>query len=52
MQFSSSLQRFCCQEHLDDKHLSRFLEAEAVVDPTIQDESGNPVDGAASGVPQ
>ncbi|GLT72769.1 hypothetical protein SLA2020_446730 [Shorea laevis] len=44
--------RACLSEHLDDKHLSRFLEAEAVVDPTIQDESRNPVDGAASGVHQ
>jgi len=43
--------RACLSEHLDDKHLSRFLESEAVVDPTIQDEPGNPVDGAGSGVP-
>lgn len=43
---------FFCQEHLDDKHLSRFLEAETVVDATIKDIFGNPVDGATAGVPQ
>ncbi|KAB1199279.1 hypothetical protein CJ030_MR0G025474 [Morella rubra] len=41
--------RACLSEHLDDKHLSRFLEAEVVVDPAIQDDSGNPVDGASVG---
>ncbi|KAG2665983.1 hypothetical protein I3760_15G033800 [Carya illinoinensis] len=44
--------RACLSEHLDDKHLSRFLEAETVVDAAIKDDSGSPVDGAATGVPQ
>ncbi|OAY26891.1 uncharacterized protein At4g33100 [Manihot esculenta] len=39
--------RACLSEHLDDKHLSRFLEAEI-----IPADLGNPVDGAAAGVPQ
>ncbi|XP_035546418.1 uncharacterized protein At4g33100 isoform X3 [Juglans regia] len=44
--------RACLSEHLDDKHLSRFLEAETVVDAAIKDDSGNPVDGAATRVAQ
>ncbi|XP_040997341.1 uncharacterized protein At4g33100 isoform X3 [Juglans microcarpa x Juglans regia] len=44
--------RACLSEHLDDKHLSRFLEAETVVNAAIKDDSGNPVDDAATRVPQ
>ncbi len=35
---------FLFQEHLDDKHLSRFLEADT---PIIQDESQNKVNAAS-----
>ncbi|GMY28910.1 hypothetical protein FCV25MIE_24152 [Fagus crenata] len=35
--------RACLSEHLDDKHLSRFLEADT---PIIQDESQNKVNAA------
>ncbi|CAK7352872.1 unnamed protein product [Dovyalis caffra] len=38
---------FIFSEHLDDKHLSRFLEAEI-----IPSDLGKPVDGVATGVSQ
>lgn len=40
------------QEHLDDKHLSRFLEAEGSVDSVPLSDLRNPVDGAPTGVSQ
>ncbi|KAF8401042.1 hypothetical protein HHK36_014345 [Tetracentron sinense] len=36
--------RACLSQHLEDKHLSRFLEAEAL----YQVDSGSPVDGGVS----
>ncbi|XVE70866.1 hypothetical protein DITRI_Ditri10aG0105100 [Diplodiscus trichospermus] len=39
--------RACLSEHLDDKQLSRFLEAEAAVGSIFQEDSGNPVDNNA-----
>ncbi|KAK9273168.1 hypothetical protein L1049_017975 [Liquidambar formosana] len=44
--------RACLSQHLKDKHLSRFLEAEGIVDSTDQADSGRPVNGAAVGVSQ
>ncbi|XP_028807034.1 uncharacterized protein At4g33100 isoform X2 [Neltuma alba] len=41
--------RACLSRHLEDKHLSRFLEAEGVVSSTAQDDLG---EGAASGASQ
>lgn len=38
------------QEHLDDKHLSRFLQAEGGVDLVSPADLRNPVDGSATGV--
>ncbi|XP_044471826.1 uncharacterized protein At4g33100 [Mangifera indica] len=38
--------RACLSEHLDDKHLSRFLEAEVIVNSVTEDVK-NPVDGVA-----
>ncbi|CAA3001721.1 uncharacterized protein At4g33100 [Olea europaea var. sylvestris] len=34
--------RECLSQHLDDKHLSRFLEAEGIIDFTNQAEYKNP----------
>ncbi|XP_021277716.1 uncharacterized protein At4g33100 [Herrania umbratica] len=39
--------RACLSEHLDDKHLSRFLEAEGPVGYVFQEDSGNPVENTA-----
>ncbi|KAJ4709016.1 Mitochondrial distribution/morphology family 35/apoptosis protein [Melia azedarach] len=44
--------RACLSEHLDDKHLSRFLEAEGSVDSVPLSDLRNPVDGAPTGVSQ
>ncbi|KAL9445038.1 hypothetical protein AB3S75_018105 [Citrus x aurantiifolia] len=42
--------RACLSEHLDDKHLSRFLQAEGGVDLVSPADLRNPVDGSATGV--
>ncbi|KAK9273790.1 hypothetical protein L1049_018600 [Liquidambar formosana] len=44
--------RACLSQHLKDKHLIRFLEAEGIVDSTNQADSGRTIDGAAAGVSQ
>ncbi|XP_022754695.1 uncharacterized protein At4g33100 [Durio zibethinus] len=39
--------RSCLSEHLDDKHLSRFLQAEGALGSIFQEDSGNPVENTA-----
>ncbi|KAB2072531.1 hypothetical protein ERO13_A07G021200v2 [Gossypium hirsutum] len=39
--------RDCLSEHLDDKHLSRFLEAEAAFGFVFQEGKENPVENSA-----
>ncbi|KAI9106629.1 hypothetical protein K1719_022157 [Acacia pycnantha] len=35
--------RACLSQHLEDKHLSRFLEAEGVVSSTVHDDLGEEI---------
>ncbi|KAJ7966389.1 Mitochondrial distribution/morphology family 35/apoptosis [Quillaja saponaria] len=44
--------RACLSEHLEDKHLSRFLEAEGLVGSINQDKLENPADIADTGASQ
>ncbi|TXG61854.1 hypothetical protein EZV62_013217 [Acer yangbiense] len=44
--------RACLSEHLDDKHLSRFLEAQGIMDSVTQPNLRHPVSDNASGVSQ
>lgn len=44
--------RACLSANLNDKHLSKYLEAEGVTDSTRQADFRNPVDGAGTNLPQ
>ncbi|KAK2644945.1 hypothetical protein Ddye_020140 [Dipteronia dyeriana] len=44
--------RACLSEHLDDKHLSRFLEAQGIMDSVTQPDLRHPVSDNATGVSQ
>ncbi|XP_010273973.1 PREDICTED: uncharacterized protein At4g33100 [Nelumbo nucifera] len=41
--------RACLSQHLEDKHLSRFLVAESIFFPCVQDDSGRPTDDTTPG---